>query len=154
MRTIDGNMLSKWPPDFDITHSESLSRLKQGKAFHVLSAWNGLAVMKTTAFYRGVKFHDGKTTSCPTSECALLCLDLWKNNFTKIIVDPRVLVAYDYLDFERLNSKYETPMIDVDFNVPYYSMPETWQCCPIYGLNFDGLREDCKLQSLKEWKPK
>jgi hypothetical protein len=154
MRTIDGNLVGKNPPDYDISHPETLARLKQGKAFHVLSAWNGLVAMKADIFYRGVQFHDGRTTSCPTSECALFCLDMWKSNLTKIIVDPRVLVAYQLTDFERLNSfEFELPVNEIDYDIAYYPMPETWQCCPIYGLNYDGLREDCKEMSLIEWKP-
>ena len=154
MRTIDGKLVGKMPPDFDISHSGTLERLRQGKPFHVLSAWNGMVSINASVFDKGVRFHDGRSTSCPTSECTLFCLDLWKHNFTRIVVDPQVLVAYDPFDFLKLNKmSFPTARSVIDRDIPYYPMPEEWSCCPILGNNYDGLREDCKTQSLSEWRP-
>lgn len=96
-RDSDGNLFLKEPPY--VTDPYSLHRIALGLPFPVKCCWNGLVVMSAAPFSQHnlrVRMH--KEGECAASECSLVCNDLQRMGYRKIIVDPGVRQAYDAVD--------------------------------------------------------
>lgn len=63
------------------------------------SCWNGIAVMDPAPFYTPphVKFRMARITEgeCSASECSLIANDYWEAGYGRILMVPRVKLAYD-----------------------------------------------------------
>lgn len=67
--------------------------LDRGEHRHALPAfccWNGLAVLRAEPFYRGLRFRSSRPGTGVQSECTHLCIDLWANGYSRVVVDPQV----------------------------------------------------------------
>lgn len=60
------------------------------EAFPAFCCWNGLAVLGAEPFYRGLRFRSTRPGQGVLSECSNLCLDLWANGHSSVVVDPQV----------------------------------------------------------------
>lgn len=60
------------------------------EAFPAFCCWNGLAVLRAEPFYRGLRFRSTRPGQGVLSECTNLCLDLWANGYSRVVVDPQV----------------------------------------------------------------
>ncbi|KAJ7845917.1 capsular associated protein [Mycena leptocephala] len=70
----------------------------------VQSCWNGIAVLDPAPFYlpphvrfRMARIADGE---CSASECSLICNDYWEAGYGRIMMVPRVKLAYDHRVFD------------------------------------------------------
>ena len=63
------------------------------------SCWNGIAVLDPAPFYSPphVRFRMARITEneCSASECSLICNDYWESGYGRILMVPRVKLAYD-----------------------------------------------------------
>ncbi|KAH8827126.1 glycosyltransferase family 69 protein [Flagelloscypha sp. PMI_526] len=85
-------------------HPDSNQRFQRHLPIQVQSCWNGIAVLDPAPFYspphvrfRMAKIMDGE---CSASECSLICNDYWNAGFGRIMMVPRVKLAYDRRVFE------------------------------------------------------
>ncbi|KAL8958082.1 MAG: hypothetical protein Q9193_004792 [Seirophora villosa] len=70
-------------------------RLRARLPFQAFACWNGMAAIGATPFLeRGVRFRRSKLGECYMGEPTLLCKDLWREGFGKVLVVPSVWVAY------------------------------------------------------------
>ena len=65
----------------------------------VQSCWNGIAVLDSAPFYTPphVRFRMARIAEgeCSASECSLICNDYWEAGYGRILMVPRVKLAYD-----------------------------------------------------------
>jgi len=65
----------------------------------VQSCWNGIAVLDPAPFYSPpyIKFRMARLAEeeCSASECSLICNDYWEAGYGRIMMVPRVKLAYD-----------------------------------------------------------
>ncbi|KAG1805481.1 glycosyltransferase family 69 protein [Suillus subaureus] len=70
----------------------------------VQSCWNGVAVLDPAPFYTPpyIKFRMARLTDdeCSASECSLICNDYWEAGYGRILMVPRVKLAYDKRVFD------------------------------------------------------
>ena len=63
------------------------------------SCWNGIAILDPAPFYSPphVRFRMARITEneCSASECSLICNDYWESGYGRILMVPRVKLAYD-----------------------------------------------------------
>ncbi|KAG9310171.1 glycosyltransferase family 69 protein [Chiua virens] len=68
------------------------------------SCWNGVAVLDPAPFYTPpyVRFRMAKLAEneCSASECSLICNDYWEAGYGRILMVPRVKLAYDKKVFD------------------------------------------------------
>eukprot|EP00834_Sanchytrium_tribonematis_P005999 NODE_406_length_7988_cov_0.615794.p3 type:complete len:340 gc:universal NODE_406_length_7988_cov_0.615794:1397-378(-) len=84
--------------------TESNERLSKMLPVQMSCVWNGISVMHIGAFQKGIRFRRGNNVrpkmnqpgECAGSECMSLCLDFIRNGFSKIMMVPRVKVAFIY----------------------------------------------------------
>ncbi|KAI4087195.1 MAG: hypothetical protein LQ344_006941 [Seirophora lacunosa] len=70
-------------------------RLRARLPFQAFACWNGMAAIGATPFLeRGVRFRRSAPGECYMGEPTLLCKDLWREGFGKVLVVPSVWVAY------------------------------------------------------------
>ncbi|KAL8967915.1 MAG: hypothetical protein Q9197_005158 [Variospora fuerteventurae] len=72
-------------------------RLNASLPFQAFACWNGMAAMGAEPFLdKGIRFRRSRDErgECYMGEPTLLCKDLWKEGFGKIVVVPSVWVAY------------------------------------------------------------
>ena len=114
-RDIRGRRMTECPPYF-VGFPEAAEGFGRGVPVPVQCCWNGMVVLDAEPFHRGLRFRyapvklaiqrfylkQGRGAErpsdagleCTASECSLLCKDLWNSNYTDIIMDPAVKVAY------------------------------------------------------------
>ena len=144
-RDLKGRKLTKKPPHFEDL-SDQL-KLLSGEPIQVQCCWNGIAVIKAEPFHRGLRFRHvrkgagGATRQgreCKASECSHLCDDLWWNSYRRIIIDPRVKVAYKWHDWvSALESALPRGKEDIDLLNSHVkesdkldpAPPEQMTCC-------------------------
>lgn len=73
---------------------KGLMNVTKGLPFQVTWCWNGLIVLESEPFYRGVKFRSSVAGECSASECALLAKDFWKLGFGRALIVPSVKLTY------------------------------------------------------------
>ncbi|KAJ2924220.1 hypothetical protein H1R20_g12872, partial [Candolleomyces eurysporus] len=103
-RDINGTALENAPFEKIFHHQASSSRWQKHLPLQVQSCWNGIAVLDPEPFYRPphVKFRMAKITEgeCSASECSLICNDYWEAGYGRIMMVPRVKLAYDSRVFD------------------------------------------------------
>ncbi|CAE6470037.1 unnamed protein product [Rhizoctonia solani] len=118
------------------------SALEKGNPFQVFSCWNGVTAFSASVFAPPVSLrfrtalNDANSTDGVTdkaSECYLSSVDLWKAGMGKIMVVPRVRVAYS-LDV------YESDRASMAYDARSVATPQIkWQTTPpetVYMHNF------------------
>ncbi|KAF6745481.1 capsular associated protein [Ephemerocybe angulata] len=98
-RDINGTALENAPFEKIFHHPQSSMRFQKHLPIQVQSCWNGIAVLDPAPFYSPphVKFRMAKITEgeCSASECSLICNDYWEAGYGRIMMVPRVKLAYD-----------------------------------------------------------
>lgn len=98
-RDINGTALENAPFENIFHHPQSSARFQKHLPIQVQSCWNGIAILDPAPFYSPphVKFRMAKITEgeCSASECSLICNDYWEAGYGRIMMVPRVKLAYD-----------------------------------------------------------
>lgn len=98
-RDLNGTALNNAPFEQVFVHAESNRRFQHHLPIQVQSCWNGVAVLDPMPFYDAnpVKFRmaDISEKECSASECSLICNDYFAKGYGRIIMVPRVKLAYD-----------------------------------------------------------
>lgn len=102
-RDINGTALENAPFESVFHHGASQDRFQRHLPIQVQSCWNGIAVLDPAPFYslppvrfRMARIIDGE---CSASECSLICNDYWEAGYGRILMVPRVKLAYDRVRF-------------------------------------------------------
>ncbi|KAI5121932.1 hypothetical protein M0805_000261 [Coniferiporia weirii] len=103
-RDINGTALENTPFE-DVFHDiPSSDRFQRHLPVQVQSCWNGIAVLDPAPLYAApyVRFRMARINQdeCSASECSLLCNDYWAAGYGRIVMVPRVKLAYDNKVFE------------------------------------------------------
>ncbi|KAF8665044.1 hypothetical protein AX16_000656 [Volvariella volvacea WC 439] len=103
-RDINGTALENAPFERIFHNTESSVRFQRHLPVQVQSCWNGIAVLDPEPFYtpphvkfRMARIMDGE---CSASECSLICNDYWDAGYGRIMMVPRVKLAYDSKVFD------------------------------------------------------
>lgn len=100
-RDINGTALENAPFESIFQHGPSQQRFMQHLPIQVQSCWNGIAVLDPAPFYAPphVRFRMARITEgeCSASECSLICNDYWEAGYGRILMVPRVKLAYDHV---------------------------------------------------------
>ncbi|KAF9001180.1 glycosyltransferase family 69 protein [Cyathus striatus] len=103
-RDINGTALENAPFERIFHHEESRERWVRHLPVQVQSCWNGIAILDPAPFYTPphVRFRMAKITEgeCSASECSLICNDYWEAGYGRIMMVPRVKLAYDSKVFD------------------------------------------------------
>ncbi|GLB39636.1 putative cryptococcal mannosyltransferase 1 [Lyophyllum shimeji] len=103
-RDINGTALENAPFERIFHHAESAQRFQRHLPVQVQSCWNGIAVLDPEPFYTPphVRFRMARITEgeCSASECSLICNDYWEAGYGRILMVPRVKLAYDRKVFD------------------------------------------------------
>lgn len=98
-RDINGTALENAPFERIFHHPESSQRFQRHLPVQVQSCWNGIAVLDPAPFYSPphVRFRMARIMEqeCSASECSLICNDYWEAGYGRIMMVPRVKLAYD-----------------------------------------------------------
>ena len=98
-RDINGTALENAPFEVVFHHPLSNERWQRHLPIQVQSCWNGIAILDPMPFYTppAVKFRMANILDeeCSASECSLICNDYWQAGFGRIMMVPRVKLAYD-----------------------------------------------------------
>jgi alpha-1,3-mannosyltransferase len=103
-RDINGTALENAPFESIFHHPHSNDRFQKHLPIQVQSCWNGIAILDPEPFYLPphVKFRMAKIADneCSASECSLICNDYWNAGYGRIMMVPRVKLAYDHRVFD------------------------------------------------------
>ncbi|CDZ97271.1 Mannosyltransferase 1, CMT1 [Phaffia rhodozyma] len=98
-RDINGTALENEPFESVFHHTDSAYRFQNHLPLQVQSCWNGIAIMDPAPLYMmpPVKFRMANLDSneCSASECSLICNDYTNAGYGRILMVPRVKLAYD-----------------------------------------------------------
>jgi alpha-1,3-mannosyltransferase len=98
-RDINGTALENAPFERIFHHAESSARFQHHLPVQVQSCWNGIAILDPAPIYSPphIQFRMAKITEgeCSASECSLICNDYWEAGYGRIMMVPRVKLAYD-----------------------------------------------------------
>jgi len=98
-RDVNGTALENAPFEVVFHHPLSNERWQRHLPVQVQSCWNGIAILDPMPFYTppAVKFRMANILDdeCSASECSLICNDYWQAGFGRIMMVPRVKLAYD-----------------------------------------------------------
>ncbi|KAM0791408.1 hypothetical protein ACM66B_005869 [Microbotryomycetes sp. NB124-2] len=98
-RDMNGTALENAPFESVFRDIESSYRFQRHLPVQVQSCWNGIAVLDPAPLYAHphVRFRMAKLSAgeCSASECSLICNDYWTAGYGRIIMIPRVKLAYD-----------------------------------------------------------
>ena len=96
---MNGTALENAPFEAVFRDLESGHRFQRHLPVQVQSCWNGIAILDPAPMYAHphVRFRMAKlsTGECSASECSLICNDYWNSGYGRIIMIPRVKLAYD-----------------------------------------------------------
>ncbi|EIW79794.1 glycosyltransferase family 69 protein [Coniophora puteana RWD-64-598 SS2] len=99
-RDINGTALENAPFETIFHHTSSQERFQLHLPIQVQSCWNGIAVLDPAPFYTPpyVRFRMARLMEeeCSASECSLICNDYWEAGYGRIMMVPRVKLAYDH----------------------------------------------------------
>lgn len=108
-RDINGTALENAPFEGIFHHPESGLRFQRHLPVQVQSCWNGIAILDPAPIYATphVRFRMARLVEgeCSASECSLIGNDYWSAGYGRIIMVPRVKLAYDKvrrLEYSRL----------------------------------------------------
>jgi alpha-1,3-mannosyltransferase len=100
-RDINGTALENAPFESVFHHAGSADRFQRHLPIQVQSCWNGVAVLDPGPFYAPtpVRFRMARLAQneCSASECSLICNDYWDAGYGRILMVPRVKLAYDHV---------------------------------------------------------
>ncbi|KAF9231768.1 glycosyltransferase family 69 protein [Melanogaster broomeanus] len=103
-RDINGTALENAPFEAIFHDPYSSDRFQMHLPIQVQSCWNGIAVLDPAPFYTPpyVRFRMARLAEeeCSASECSLICNDYWEAGYGRILMVPRVKLAYDKEVFE------------------------------------------------------
>ncbi|KAF8624724.1 hypothetical protein AX17_007055 [Amanita inopinata Kibby_2008] len=103
-RDVNGTALENAPFERIFHHSESSDRFQRHLPVQVQSCWNGIAILDPAPFYSPphVRFRMARIMEgeCSASECSLICNDYWEAGYGRILMVPRVKLAYDSKVFD------------------------------------------------------
>ncbi|KAF7319547.1 hypothetical protein HMN09_00294100 [Mycena chlorophos] len=103
-RDINGTALENAPFESIFHHPPSNDRFQKHLPIQVQSCWNGIAILDPEPFYLPphVRFRMARITEneCSASECSLICNDYWEAGYGRIMMVPRVKLAYDHRVFD------------------------------------------------------
>ncbi|KAI5480624.1 glycosyltransferase family 69 protein [Pseudohyphozyma bogoriensis] len=98
-RDMNGTALENAPFEAVFRDVDSSHRFQRHIPVQVQSCWNGIAVLDPAPMYAHphVRFRMAKLSAgeCSASECSLICNDYWNAGYGRIIMIPRVKLAYD-----------------------------------------------------------
>lgn len=98
-RDINGTALENAPFESVFHRPHSQERFQRHLPVQMQSCWNGIAIMDPAPFYNPphVKFRMARITEgeCSASECSLIANDYWDVGYGRILMVPRVKLAYD-----------------------------------------------------------
>ncbi|WVQ70541.1 hypothetical protein IAR50_000060 [Cryptococcus sp. DSM 104548] len=98
-RDINGTALENAPFEQIFHHTESNHRFQRHLPIQVQSCWNGIAILDPAPFYEPphARFRMANLAQgeCSASECSLICNDYFNAGYGRIIMVPRVKLAYD-----------------------------------------------------------
>jgi alpha-1,3-mannosyltransferase len=104
-RDINGTALENAPFEAIFHHASSSHHFQRHLPVQVQSCWNGIAVLDPAPFYNlpSVRFRMARITEgeCSASECSLICNDYWEAGYGRVIMVPRVKLAYDRVSADR-----------------------------------------------------
>ncbi|KAI8470694.1 MAG: hypothetical protein J3K34DRAFT_458716 [Monoraphidium minutum] len=84
----------RWSPPYG--NSKATTRaLSRGLPFPAYCAWGGMAKVVAQPFADGLRFRKHLDGECKASECSLLCDDLHRLGYRRVLVDPAARTAYD-----------------------------------------------------------
>lgn len=108
-RDINGTALENAPFNAIFHHPPSAHAWQAHLPVQVQSCWNGVAILDPAPFYSPphVKFRMAKIVQgeCSASECSLICNDYWERGYGRIMMVPRVKLAYDRKVFDIIHPK-------------------------------------------------
>lgn len=131
-RDINGTALENAPFESIFHHTDSSQRFQRHLPIQVQSCWNGIAVLDPAPFYSPphVRFRMAKITEneCSASECSLICNDYWEAGYGRILMVPRVKLAYDRVRLSLL-SMAVLILTSTTESIRYYSSaaPESYR---------------------------
>jgi alpha-1,3-mannosyltransferase len=98
-RDINGTALENAPFEAIFHDPHSSDRFQMHLPIQVQACWNGVAVLDPAPFYTPpyVSFRMANLVDneCSASECSLVCNDYWEAGYGRILMVPRVKLAYD-----------------------------------------------------------
>lgn len=98
-RDINGTALENAPFESIFHQPHAQERFQRHLPIQMQSCWNGIAIMDPAPFYAPphVKFRMARITEgeCSASECSLISNDYWAAGYGRILMVPRVKLAYD-----------------------------------------------------------
>ncbi|KAM0753122.1 family 69 glycosyltransferase [Meredithblackwellia eburnea MCA 4105] len=98
-RDMNGTALENAPFEAVFRDVDSSHRFQRHLPIQVQSCWNGIAILDPAPMYTvpHVRFRMAKLSAgeCSASECSLICNDYWNAGYGRIIMIPRVKLAYD-----------------------------------------------------------
>ncbi|SCZ88408.1 BZ3500_MvSof-1268-A1-R1_Chr2-1g04391 [Microbotryum saponariae] len=98
-RDINGTALENAPFENVFHDTESTHRFQRHLPIQVQSCWNGIAILDPAPMYAHphVRFRMANLPKgeCSASECSLICNDYWEAGYGRIIMIPRVKLAYE-----------------------------------------------------------
>lgn len=128
-----------------LTDAVSWESMAHNEPTPVYCCWNGVVIIDARIFLEeGIKFRDPNKDECSASECSLFCRDIWKAGRGRVVVDPRLRVAYEATVFRRLLTDV-TPLPTLSPTDPAFSLhytadnltvpfpshePHNVTCCP------------------------
>lgn len=128
-RDLRGKKLESIYPIFWDSTSRALER--QGSPIRVFSCWNGVAVLKAEPFLTKdsipIIFRPSTFEQVYHSECFWICYDFWASGFTRILINPQVIVSYEHLWYWLQN--YLWPIIVNPFQFAY-----SWLITPSFEV--------------------
>ncbi|KZT54998.1 glycosyltransferase family 69 protein [Calocera cornea HHB12733] len=108
-RDINGTALENAPFEHVFHHPESARRFQVHLPVQVQSCWNGVAILDPAPLYGAphVRFRMAKLSQgeCSASECSLIGNDYWNAGYGRIIMVPRVKLAYDKKVYDIIHPK-------------------------------------------------
>lgn len=98
-RDMNGTALENAPFEQIFRDADSSHRFQRHLPIQVQSCWNGIAILDPAPLYAHphVKFRMARLGEgeCSASECSLICNDYWEAGYGRILMVPRVKLAYD-----------------------------------------------------------
>ncbi|KAJ2798578.1 hypothetical protein H4S07_005658, partial [Coemansia furcata] len=112
------------------------------RPFQVQCCWNGISIIDAKVFGGddGLRFRRSAEGECSASECSLFCNDMWKHGFNRVVMVPRVKLAYDIEMRDMLRKPLYFPA-DMPYNLPevekisFRSGPKKVLCRPLNGVD-------------------
>ncbi|EFP76265.2 uncharacterized protein PGTG_02706 [Puccinia graminis f. sp. tritici CRL 75-36-700-3] len=98
-RDINGTALENAPFESIFRDPPSQHKFERHLPIQVQSCWNGIAILDPAPLYAHprVRFRMARLAEgeCSASECSLICNDYWNAGYGRIVMVPRVKLAYD-----------------------------------------------------------